>query len=134
MGKSVNKVIILGRIGKEPTVRNAGNSTVAQFSVATESSYKDKSGEWQKNTDWHECVAWGKLADVVQKYVSKGDQIYVEGRLQTRSWDDKETGQKRYKTEIVASELCLLWERKGEKQESGYTRSDEHIADDDIPF
>ena len=134
MSKSVNKAIILGRIGKDPTVRNAGNSTVAQFSVATESSYKDKSGEWQKNTDWHECVAWGKLADVVQKYVSKGDQIYLEGRLQTRSWDDKETGQKRYKTEIIVSELCLLSGRKEEKQNSPATAPDEDIQDSDIPF
>ena len=134
MGKSVNKVIILGRIGKDPTLRKVGNSTVAQFSVATESSFKDKSGEWQKNTDWHECIAWGKLADVVQQYVSKGDQIYVEGRLQTRSWDDKETGQKRYKTEVVVGELCLLSERKEEKQNSPATATEEDIQDSDIPF
>lgn len=137
MGRSVNKVIILGRLGKDPVVRSTpSGAEVAQFSVATETSYKDKSGEWQKNTDWHDCVAWGKLADVVKQHTQKGSQIYLEGRLQTRSWDDKQSGQKRYKTEIIVGELCLLGEKRERLQsaESSYADPASEIADDDIPF
>ena len=137
MGRSVNKVIILGRLGKDPVVRSTpSGAEVAQFSVATETSYKDKSGEWQKNTDWHDCVAWGKLADVVKQHTQKGSQIYLEGRLQTRSWDDKQSGQKRYKTEIIVGELCLLGEKRERPQsaESDYAEPASEIADDDIPF
>jgi single-strand DNA-binding protein len=100
---------------------------VAKFSIATNESYKDKAGQWQERTEWHNIVAWQRLAEIVGEYVKKGSKLYIEGRLQTSSWDDKETGQKKYKTEIVANELVLLGGR-GEGGDSeggsrGYSRS-----------
>lgn len=134
MGKSVNKVVILGRLGKDPVIRStSGGTNVANFSVATESNYKDKTGQWQKTTEWHDCVAWSKLAEVVRQYVAKGSQIYLEGKLSTRSWDDKESGQKRYKTEIVVAEICLL-SAKQEGRQQAATQQDEGFYDEDAPF
>lgn len=136
MGKSVNKVIILGRIGKDPEFKSTANSSVANFSIATDNSFKDSSGEWKKTTEWISCVAWGKLADIVKEYVSKGSQIYVEGRIQTRSWDDRESGQKKYKTEVLVSEVCLLSGGKDTEQskQSPYERPIDPISEEDIPF
>lgn len=134
MGNSINKVTVLGRVGKEPEARAAGSSTVANFSVATESSFKDKSGEWQKETEWHNCVAWGKLADVIQKYVHKGDRIHIEGRLKSSSWEDKNTGQKRYKTEVYVNEICLLSDKKEKTCNTSEPEPTDYVNDDDIPF
>ena len=108
MAKSVNKVILIGNLGKDPEVKYTPSGTaVATFSLATNERYKDKEGQWQDRTEWHNIVAWQRTAEIVGEYLKKGRSVYVEGRLQTRSWDDKD-GQKHYKTEIVAQDLVLL--------------------------
>ena len=109
MAKSVNKVILLGNVGKEPEFKVLpSGQAVANFSVATSERYKDKGGEWQDRTEWHNLVAYAKLAEIVRDYVKKGSKLYVEGRITTRSWDDKESGKKVYRTEIVIGDLSLL--------------------------
>lgn len=152
MPKSVNKVILIGNLGKDPEVKYTPSGTaVAKFSLATNERYKDKSGNWQDRTEWHNIVAWQRLAEIVGEYVKKGSKLYIEGRLQTSSWDDKESGQKRYKTEIVANDLVLLSGRgeEGEARSRGAAASGDHfdqrtpegdhsqaaqITDEDIPF
>lgn len=120
MAKSVNKVILIGNLGKDPEVKYTPNGTaLARFSLATNERYKDKSGEWQDRTEWHNIVAWQRTAEIAGEYLKKGRTVYVEGRLQTRSWDDKESGQKKYMTEIVVSDLVLLGGGRGEGGESG---------------
>lgn len=149
MAKSVNKVILVGNLGKDPEVKYTPSGTaVAKFSLATNERYKDKSGEWQDRTEWHNIVAWQRLAEIVGEYVKKGSKLYIEGRLQTSSWDDKESGQKRYKTEIVANDLVLLSGR-GTEESGGRSRGASasagmdqrvpepdtaQITDEDIPF
>jgi single-strand DNA-binding protein len=157
MAKSVNKVILVGNLGKDPEVKYTPNGVpVAKFSLATNERYKDKSGEWQDRTEWHNIVAWQRLAEIVGEYVKKGSKIYIEGRLQTSSWEDKQSGEKKYRTEIVASDMVLLSGRGegGGEHEGRSSRgasatasfdqrtshSDEHaphpaeITDEDIPF
>jgi len=108
-GKSVNKVILIGNLGKDPEVKYTPQGTpVAKLTLATNERYKDKNGEWQDRTEWHNVVLWQRLAEIAGEYLKKGSKLYVEGRLQTRSWDDKQTNQKRYMTEIVANDLVLL--------------------------
>jgi len=102
----VNKAIIVGRVGKDPEVRTTTNSRVASFSLATTEKYND-----QEKTQWHNCIVWAKLADVVEKYVKKGQLLYVEGRIEYRSYDDKD-GNKRYITDIVVSSLQMLGGKK----------------------
>lgn len=105
---SVNKVTVLGRLGKDPEVRHFENgSVVAKVVVATSEKYTNKEGQKVETTEWHNIVFWGGLAGVVEKYVKKGDQIYVEGKLKTRSWDDQD-GNKRYATDIQAREMVML--------------------------
>lgn len=109
---SVNKVILVGRLGRDPEIRyTSGGQAVANFTLATDESYKSRSGERQKRTEWHRIVLWGKLAEIAQQYLKKGMQIYVEGRIQTRQWEDKRDGQKRTTTEIVATTLKMLGSR-----------------------
>src|SRR5512141_2828171 len=110
MAKSVNKVILVGNLGKDPEVKFTPQGTaVAKITVATSSSYKDKqSGEWKETTEWHNVVLWQRTAEIAGEYLKKGSKVYIEGRLQTRSWDDKTSGQKKYMTEVVANELVLL--------------------------
>ncbi len=109
MAKSVNKVILVGNLGKDPEVKFTPSGVpVAKFSLATNERYKDKAGEWQDRTEWHNIVAWQRLAEIVGEYVKKGSKIYIEGRLQTSSWEDKQSGEKKYRTEVVASDLVLL--------------------------
>ena len=104
----VNKVIVLGRLGADPEVKTiAGGQTVARLSVATSESWNDREGKKQERTEWHRVVVWAKLAELCGKYLSKGRQVYIEGRLQTRSWEDQQ-GQKRYSTEIVANAVQFL--------------------------
>ena len=159
MAKSVNKVILVGNLGKDPEVKYTPQGTaVAKVTVATSSSYKDKtSGEWQETTEWHNVVLWQRLAEIAGEYLKKGSKVYIEGRLQTRSWDDKQTGQKKYMTEVVANELVLLGGRGeggsgsgGNFQKRGAAAggndmdqrtndfesapADHGITDDDIPF
>lgn len=152
MAKSVNKVFLLGNVGKDPDIRaTGGGTTVASFSLATSERTKDQSGNWTDRTEWHNLVAYGKLAEIIRDYVKKGGKLFVEGRIQTRSWDDKNSGEKKYRTEIVVNELSLLSGR-GEGDGGGYSRSsstsydqrgpapaDElvqstEITDEDIPF
>ena len=105
---SVNKVILVGNVGKEPEVRHLeGGASVASFSLATTERYRDKNGTVQDLTEWHNIVAWRQLADLAGNFIHKGSQIYVEGRIRTRSWDDQ-NGQKRYQTEILADVIQLL--------------------------
>lgn len=104
----VNKVILVGRLGKDPEIRaTPGGQSVCNFSIATSENWTDKQGQKQERTEWHRIVVWGKIAEVCGQHLSKGRQVYIEGRLQTRSWDDK-TGQKRYTTEVVASTVQFL--------------------------
>jgi single-strand DNA-binding protein len=107
--KSVNKVILLGNLGKDPEVKYTPSGTaVAKFSLATSYRYKDKNEQWQDQTEWHNIVAWARLAEIVGEYLKKGSKVYIEGRIQTRSWEDKNTNQKKYMTEVIASDLVLL--------------------------
>ncbi len=108
----VNKVIIIGNLGRDPEIKYTQSSVpVANFSVATSESWKDKnSGEWQEKTEWHRIVAWRHLAERAEKYLRKGKQVYVEGRIETRKWQGQD-GQDRYTTEIVANQLMLLGRR-----------------------
>ena len=105
---SVNKVILVGRLGRDPETRyTGGGQAVANFSIATDESYKDRNGERQKRTEWHKIVVWGKQAEIAQQYLKKGSLLFVEGRIQSREWQDKE-GQKRTSFEIVASNFRML--------------------------
>ncbi len=105
---SVNKVLLIGRLGNNPEIRHTNTgSAVANFNIATSENWNDKNGQKQERTEWHRIVVWGKLAELCEKYLSKGRQCYVEGRLQTRSWDDKD-GNKRYTTEVVATTIQFL--------------------------
>ena len=109
MAGSVNKVILIGNLGKDPEVRHLENgAVVANFSIATSETYMDKNtGQKVENTDWHDIVVWRGLAEVVEKYVKKGHKVYVEGKLKKRSWQDKE-GITRYSTEVIADEMTML--------------------------
>jgi single-strand DNA-binding protein len=163
MARSVNKVTLLGNVGKDPEIRStAGGTMVANLTLATSDRQKDAQGNWQDRTEWHNLVAFTRTAEIVRDYVKKGSKLYIEGKIQSRSWDDKESGQKRYKTEIIVNELVLLSGREegaGGTGAGGYSRPastgstsasfdqrppasnapDEYaqqaeISDDDIPF
>jgi len=154
MAKGVNKVFLLGNVGKDPEIRTtAGGMTVASFSLATADRAKDQQGNWADKTEWHNLVAFQRTAEIVRDYVKKGTQIFVEGKIQTRSWDDKESGQKKYRTEILINELSLLGggpgRSEGGSSSGGYSKSssssssasapandyaDQGITDEDIPF
>ena len=139
----INKAILVGRLGRDPEVRYTGNGTaVANFTVATSERWKDKnSGDMQERTEWHRIVAFGRLGEICGEYLSKGRQVYIEGRLQTRSWE--QDGVKRYTTEIVASEMKMLGSKSSagdfsqapSKPGSDYPEpSYMDSQDDDIPF
>ena len=117
---SVNKVIIVGRLGKDPEVKTTpSGEKVSTFSMATSEKFTDRNGQKQEKTEWHNIVAWRKLAEIIERYVKKGSLLYIEGKLVTRSWDDPQSGQKRYKTEIVANQMQML----GAKGDSGQDNS-----------
>ena len=119
MAKSVNKVILLGHMGKDAEVKSLPSGVaVANFSLATTERYKDKSGEWQDKTEWHNLVAYKRAAEIIRDYTAKGAKLFVEGRLTTRSWDDKDTGKKVYRTEIVVGDITLLSDSKNGKGHS----------------
>ncbi len=148
MAKSVNKVILIGNLGKDPEIKYTPNGTaVGRFSLATNERYKDKEGNWQDRTEWHNIVVWQRLAEIAGEYLKKGRTVYIEGRLRTDSWEDKNTHEKKYRTEIVANDLVLLGGGRGEGGEEGGGRSrgasaaaePAHepatgITDEDIPF
>jgi single-strand DNA-binding protein len=105
----LNKVMLIGRLTRDPEIRTTPNGkNVASFSVATGYTWTDQSGQKKEQTEFHNVIAWGKLADIIGQYMKKGRQVYIEGRLQTSSWDDKTDGKKRYKTEIVADNMIML--------------------------
>ena len=107
--KSLNKVTLIGRLGKDPEVSYTPSGTaVAKFSMATSERWKDEQGALQERTEWHNIVAWTKLAEICGQYLKKGSKIYAEGRIQTRSWDDKNTGTKRYMTEVIMNDMVML--------------------------
>jgi single-strand DNA-binding protein len=119
MAGTVNRVILVGRLGKDPEIRSIPSGTsVAKFSLATDERFTDKSGEKQERTEWHNIVAWGKLAEICGQYLRKGKLVFIEGSIRTDSWDDKETGVKKYRTEIIASNMQML-EKKGDDEGSG---------------
>ncbi len=110
----VNKVFLIGNLGRDPEVRSTpSGQPVASFSVATSRRWRDRDGNRQEQTEWHNVVCWGKLAEVAGQYLTKGKQVFVEGRLQTRSWDDKNSGEKRYKTEVICENFQMLGSRQG---------------------
>lgn len=113
-GKSLNKVQLIGNLGKDPELSYTPSGVaVAKFSVATGERWKDQEGNFQERTEWHNIVTWRKLAEICGQYLKKGSKVYLEGKLQTRSWDDKNTGAKRYATEIVADDLIMLDSKGG---------------------
>ena len=116
---SVNKVILVGRLGKDPEIRSTPQgTTVAKFTIATDERFTDRSGERQERTEWHNIVAWSKLAEICGQYLRKGKLVYIEGSIRTDSWDDKESGQKRYRTEIIANTMQML-DRRGDEEGGG---------------
>jgi len=151
MAGSVNKVILIGRLGKDPEIKSIpSGQTVAKFTIATDERFTDKSGEKQERTEWHNIVAWAKLAEICGQYLRKGKLVYIEGRIRTDSWEDKETKQKRYRTEIVAENMQML-DRKGDeegggsysgggsyaqksKSSSGSSSQPPEMEEDDVPF
>ena len=136
---SVNKAIIVGNLGSDPEVRyTPSGQAVASFSIATREQWTSKNGEKGEKTEWHRIVAWARLGEICGEYLHKGSQVYIEGRIQTRSWDDRD-GNKRYTTEIVAQTMQML----GSPQKGGQSKSPEErhpteepvsIPEDDIPF
>jgi single-strand DNA-binding protein len=137
---SVNKVILVGNLGKDAELRyTPGGTAVATLRLATTERFKDKDGQWKEQTEWHTVVIWDKTAESLAEYLRKGKQIYVEGRLQTRSWDDKE-GKKRYSTEVRCDRIVLLGGRgpQAERDEPAVhaepSREPSELTDDDIPF
>ena len=140
---SLNKVILIGNLGRDPEVRfTQGGSAVANLNLATNEVWTDKSGQRQERTEWHKIVVWGKQAEIARDYLTKGRQIYVEGSLQTRQWEDKE-GQKRYTTEVKCMRFLMLGGRGGEAAQAGAEGGavaespmppDSSYSDDDIPF
>lgn len=122
--RSLNRVTLLGNVGRDPEVKaTAGGTTVANFSLATTKGKKDAAGNWTDQVEWHNLVSFGKTAEVIRDYVNKGSRLYIEGELQTRSWDDKKTGEKKYRTEIVVHDISLLTPKKDDGQNGGYTRT-----------
>ena len=155
MAKGVNKVFLLGNVGKDPEIRaTAGGMSVASFSLATAERTKGQDGQWTDKTEWHNIVCFQRTAEIVRDYVKKGSQILVEGRIASRSWDDKTSGEKKYRTEILVNELTLLGGKGGgggSEGGSSYPKSgtssydqkqpasapdygDTGITDDDIRF
>jgi len=150
MSNSVNKVILVGRLGKDPELKYTQAGTpVVRFSLATDETWKDQNGDKQQRTEWHNIVAWRKLAEICGQYLTKGRLIFLEGKLQTRNWEDKE-GNKRYTTEIVADNMVMLGgkgdEARSDRSATAGVNSESqvepnpnvtpnpNITDDDIPF
>jgi single-strand DNA-binding protein len=149
MAGSVNKVILIGRLGKDPEVKSTPNgNTVTKFTIATDERFTDRDGNKQERTEWHNIVAWGKLAEICGQYLRKGRLVYIDGKIRTDSWEDKETKQKRYRTEIIADNMQML-EKKSDDEGGSYgtgggnyansrkstpTSSGPEMDEDDVPF
>jgi single-strand DNA-binding protein len=149
---SLNKVLLIGNVGKDPEIKLINSNTIANFSIATSSSWKDKNtGEKKEETEWHSIVIYGKLAEIVGQYVKAGDKLYVEGKLKTRKWADK-YGVEKYKTEVIVDQMNMLGSKKeaatestGRQGTSGQVTkpadfkeagrfANNQVPDDDIPF
>ncbi len=141
----VNKVILVGNLGRDPELRSTpSGQQVASFSLATNRRWKDRDGNRQEQTEWHDIVCWGRQAEVAGQYLTKGKQIYVEGRLQTRSWEDRQSGEKKYRTEVICENFQMLGSRGGFDggggRQSGSSQGPSQEPppaapdDDDIPF
>ena len=152
MGGSVNKVILIGRLGKDPEIKyTPSGAPVAKFSLATDEVFKDRTGEQQRRTEWHSIVAWSKLAEICGEYLTKGKQVYIEGSIRSRQWEDQ-TGNKRTSYEIVAREMKMLGSRADseraaaasspspaeraapERPAAAEPAPESEITDEDIPF
>lgn len=134
---SINKVILVGNVGRDPELRHgAGGAAVCNISIATTSSWKDKtSGERKEETEWHRVALYGRLAEIAGEYLKKGRPVYIEGRLKTRRWQDKDTGADKFTTEIVADQMQLLGGRDGDGQQRGQqSAAAQTDTDDDIPY
>jgi single-strand DNA-binding protein len=143
MGKSINRVTLLGNVGRDPEVKEtSGGTVVANFSIAVSDRQKDSNGEWKDVTEWVNLVAFKRTAEIVRDYVVKGSKLYVEGKLTTRSWEDKKSGEKKYKTEVIVNELVLLsGKEEGARTESKPKQEDNNYGygvptgeDEAIPF
>ncbi|HEX7185135.1 MAG TPA: single-stranded DNA-binding protein [Thermoanaerobaculia bacterium] len=142
----VNKVILIGNLGRDPEVRSTpSGQPVASFTLATNRRWRDKNGNRQDETEWHSIVVWGKQAEIAGQYLKKGKQIYLEGRIQTRSWDDKQSGEKKYRTEIICENFQMLGQKGDVEMGGGAPSSGSSYEepsygggggaeDDDIPF
>ena len=138
--RGLNKVMLIGHLGKDPEMQYLeGNIALAKFSLATSESFKDKAGNWTDKTEWHNIIMWRGLAETAEKYLKKGSFVYIEGKIQNRSWDDKD-GNKRYITEIRADRMNML-DRKPTDQSSDTisspsmtSESDSDVIEDDLPF
>lgn len=151
MARDLNKVMIIGRLGADPEMRyTPSGSPVTTFRVAASRQWKDSNGETREETEWFSTVAWNKLAEICNQYLTKGTRVYIEGRLQTRSWEDAQSGQTRYKTEVIANDMIILDSREGRPAREGddygpsrdtgrpprggYAPPPQDIGDEDIPF
>jgi single-strand DNA-binding protein len=152
MSKTVNKVFLLGNVGKDPEIRSTnGGTLVANLSLATSERYKNRAGEWQEQKEWHNVVSYARGAEIIRDYVRKGSKLHIEGKLTTRSWDDKESGKKIYRTEIVTIDIGLLSPSDGSNRRASSNGRDSNrassrhgdaaedfgdvgITDQDIPF
>lgn len=145
MAGTVNRVILVGRLGKDPEIKSIpSGTTLAKFSLATDEKFTDRSGEKQERTEWHNIVAWGKLGEICGQYLKKGKLVYIEGSLRTDSWEDKESGQKKYRTEVIASSMQMLDKRSdddggsgsytGSKKSSGSSSAPQMEDDEEVPF
>jgi single-strand DNA-binding protein len=154
MAKDLNKVMVIGRLGADPEMRyTPSGSPVTTFRVATSRQWKDGNGETREETEWFNMVAWNKLAEICNQYLSKGTRVYIEGRLQTRSWEDQQSGQTRYRTEVITSDMIILDGREGRpgrdveeyqpprdaprspsRGGGNYAPPPPDIGDEDIPF
>ena len=144
--RTINKVTLLGRAGKDPELKqSAGGTAIANISIATDDRFKDAKGEWQTRTEWHNLVAFGKTADVFQQYIRKGAKLYIEGKMQTQSWE--KDGQKFYKTVVIVEELSMLDDKPKDAPAAKSPAPafnpqrpvfnpvvEQEISDDDIPF
>ncbi|MGH7543591.1 MAG: single-stranded DNA-binding protein [Gemmatimonadota bacterium] len=153
MARSLNKVMLIGNLGKDPELRRtASGQAVATFPVATNRSWAGQDGAQNEETEWHNIVAWNRLAEICQQFLQKGRKVYIEGRIQTRSWDDTKTGQKRYMTEVVANQMIILDpagsgagrgdagarvpsnDRQGDGGDRDVEWPESDALDDDLPF
>ncbi len=145
MSGSVNKVILVGRLGKDPEMKSSPSGmSIAKFSLATDERFTDKSGEKQDRTEWHNIVAFNRLAEICGQYLRKGKLVFIEGSIRTDSWEDKESGQKKYRTEIIANGMQMLGKREDEGSGGGsYSESSRNSPssasstiqdDEEVPF